>query len=133
MKRLSSYFAYGFIFFVPPAIALSIYLLSRDMTLSVYISIPVVIILSWWGFVLYNTKRIYMKGSIVYIYSLFSNKHTIINKDRYGEINKVLFYDPNFYCLLYYDDNNNGKNIYFMRNYLLDNFTDIIEELNSVE
>jgi len=80
-----------------------------------------------------KSRRVYVKDSTLYIYSLFSNKHFIIDKDKFGNIERTQFMNFSHYQVLYYDDANNDKYIYFLKNWLLFDFSDIVDQLNDVQ
>jgi hypothetical protein len=130
MKRLSSYAIYLFIVGGP---ILIIYQIISDRL--EFPRTPIgpdcgfLAFLIYLIFVALNTKRVIYKNSSIYLYNLFSNKFSIIYKEKIGSIKRLITFDPTSYKLLYYDDENNAKYIYFMRNFFLDDFNNIIDEL----
>jgi hypothetical protein len=129
MKRLSSYFIYLFIVVMPlgiiPLIISDGFTRDDMQGYCIYLSLIIFLI-----FVTYHSKRVFYKNSSIYLYNLFSNKFSIINKEKIGGIDRLISYDPNSYKLLYYDDENNVKYIYFIRNNSLGDFSNIIDEIN---
>ena len=132
MIRLSSLVGlYGFLLGIPVAcvIAITSTLGNKQLQVvfSIMFSIPLLLVL----LVFRRCKRVYYKDSSLYRYEPFSKKHIVVDKDEIGGINKILFYDPRFFKLVYYDDNKNSHYVYFSRNWwLLDDFNDIIKKIN---
>lgn len=92
--------------------------------------IPVVPIMLYWLFTFRRWKKVYYERGALYIYNIFSNDPIVVQKENIGGINKLMFYNPRFYKIVYYDGNEDAKYVYFQRNWFLDDFTDIIYKLN---
>jgi len=132
MTRLYSYAGlYGFILGIP-VFSLSVIILACIFAIDeIRISfIPVVPLMLYWLFTFRRWKKVYYESGSLYIYNLFSNNPTIVHKGDIGGINKLMFYDPRFYKITFYDENKDAKYVYFQRNWFLDDFSDIIDKLN---
>ena len=104
------------------------YIFSNSTTMLVLI--PVLPIMLYWLFTFRRWKKVYYERGALYIYDLFSNDPIVVHKDNIGGINRIMFYDPRFYKIVYYDENKDAKYVYFQRNWFLDDFTDILDKLN---
>lgn len=132
MKRLYSYFGlYGFVFGAP-IFALGIIMLTCIFAIDeIWMAfIPVVPIMLYWLFTFRRWKKVYYERGALYIYNIFSKEPVVVHKENLGGINKFMFYDPRFYKIVFYDENKNTKYVYFQRNWLLSDFSDIIDKLN---
>lgn len=92
--------------------------------------IPVGPIMLYWLFTFRRWKKVYYERGALYIYNPFSNDPIIVHKDNIGGINRLMFYDPRFYKIVYYDENKDAKYVYFQRNWFLDDFSNIIDKLS---
>ena len=88
----------------------------------------VLALVSYWMFIVSRSKRVYYKETSLYIYDLFSSKVIVLTKAEIGGIFKLTPLSG-FYKIVFYDDNNNAKSIYFSQNQWLSGFSDIIDEL----
>jgi hypothetical protein len=132
MTRLYSFVGlYSFVFGAPifsVTAFISMYIYSYNTLLLVLI--PVGPIMLYWLFTFRRWKKVYYEGESLYIYNLFSNDPIVVHKENLDGINRLMFYDPRFYKIVYYDENKDAKFIYFQRNWFLDDFTGIIDKLN---
>ena len=134
MKRLSSYLGLYFnvlgfpIFFI--AIIATVSTIAREALAPASVFLAIVILV--WLFTFRRWKGVYYKDGAIYIYDVFSNTPTVIEKDNIGEIIKPFGFGPNYYKLLYYDENKDAKYVWFQRNFWLDDFKDIISKINGV-
>jgi hypothetical protein len=132
MTRLYSFAGLYSVVFGGPIFSLiavvSMYIYSNSTVMLVLI--PVVPIMLYWLFTFRRWKKVYYERGALYIYNIFSNDLIVVHKDNIGGINRIMFYDPRFYKIVYYDENKDAKSIYFQRNWFLDDFTDIIDKLN---
>ncbi|HEY9001145.1 MAG TPA: hypothetical protein VIM89_07320 [Mucilaginibacter sp.] len=92
--------------------------------------VPVLPMMLYWLFTFRHWKKIYYENESLYIYNVFSKEPIVVQKENIGGINKVIFYNPNFYKLVYYDENKDAKYVYFYRNGALDDFSDLIDKIN---
>lgn len=91
--------------------------------------------LSFWAYIVYQSKRIYYKESELYLFNLFSNKVEVVKKDQGISIEKrsmSLFRDTGTYKLTYWVINDKVKAIWFAVNGFLDNPDEIINKINSL-
>ncbi|MGZ3755583.1 MAG: hypothetical protein ACXVAY_08095 [Mucilaginibacter sp.] len=132
MKRLYSYAGlYGFVFGAPIFSIVIIILVCIFAIGEISIAcIPVVPIMLYWLFTFRRWKKVYYERGSIYIYNIFSKNQTIVHKEDIGGINKLMFYDPRFYKIVFYDENKDAKYVYFQRNWLLNDFSDIIDKFN---
>ncbi|MDP9076551.1 MAG: hypothetical protein M3O71_03930 [Bacteroidota bacterium] len=131
MKRLYSYVGlYGFVLGAP-IFSLGIIILVCIFAIGgIWIAcIPVVPIMLYWLFTFRRWKKVYYERGSIYIYNLFSNTPTIVHKEDIGGIDKLMFYDPRFYRIIFYNENKDAEFVYFQRNWLLDDFGDIVDKL----
>lgn len=138
MKRLSSdsvYFsAFGFPFIIAFAV-IAFWTNISNPKESIGSTIFIFIIfLSFISFAFYlsviKSKRIFYSESSIYAYNLFSKKFIHITKDELRYVGRFFFFDPRFWKIVYYDQNGNLKSIYFIKSMLLDDFDEIVDELN---
>jgi len=132
MKRLHSYFGlYAFVFGAP-IFSLAIIILACIFAADVIWEsfIPVVPIMLYWLFTFRRWKKVYYERGSLYIYNLFSKSPIIVHKADIGGINKLMFYDPRFYKIVFYNENKEAKYVYFQRNWFLNDFSEIVEKFN---
>ena len=121
---------YGFLFGPPILSLVAIVFWMYSDGLIMPILILVLPLIMYWLFTFRRWKKVsYEKGSL-YIYNPFSNEPIVVHKENIGGINRLMFYDPRFYKLVYYDENKDAKYVYFQRNRFLDDFSDIIDKIN---
>jgi hypothetical protein len=133
MIRLYSYYGLYSFLLIPPvsAVGITIWAINiNDKATLIMYSIMASLVLLFWLVTFRRCKRVYYENTSLYIYGPFSKENIIVRKDNIGGINRILSYDPRFYKIIYYDDNNDAHYVYFQRNWLLSNFNDIIDKLN---
>jgi len=89
--------------------------------------------IGFWIYFISKARRVYYQDSSLYCYNLFSNKLQIITKDRLGNVDRWRVLDATNYKILYYDDDNNARTIYFMKNWFLPSFDTILDQLNAID
>jgi len=132
MKRLYSYSGLYDAIFGVPIFCLGIIILFCIFAIDQIgiACIPVVPGMLFWLFVFRRSKKVYYERGSLYIYDIFSSIPTIVHKDNIGSIDRVLFYDPRLFNLVFYDENKDAKYVYFSRNWFLSDFSEIIDKLN---
>lgn len=133
MNRLSSYSIYAFFCFPVLPIAV-IYDNYEDIlklnAFGIFLAVFSLAVTSYFCFFLSRSKRVFNENTSLYIYNLFSDKRVVLNKANVGGVRKYMFPTPLIWQILYYDENNNAKYVYFIRNALCPNFDDIVEQFN---
>jgi len=137
MKRLSSLLIY-IVILAMPLVPIELFYYNIDAVWHptpgiIFIFILFLAVAFYFIFFINRSKRVYYNGTSLYIYNLFSSSLVTINKHNIGSIERILFFDPNFWKIAYYDENQNAKYAYFIRNFLCDDFNTIIDEINSSE
>jgi hypothetical protein len=133
MNRLSSYSIYAFFCFPVLPIAVIYYNYSDILKVNsngVFSTVFCLAAISYFSFFLSRSKRVFYENTSLYVYNLFSEKKIVLNKANVGGIGKYMFLTPLIWKILYYDENNNAKYVYFIRNALCPNFDDIVEQFN---
>jgi hypothetical protein len=97
------------------------YFLSNDLILLIFLSAVIYIYIKF--------KRVYVKSSELYIYSLFSDKHIILNKQNLVSIGRFIPFDPFSYKIIYADEDGNTKTVYFIKDVFIFNMKNILENL----
>jgi len=132
MKRLYSFTGlYGFVFGAP-IFSLGILILVCIFAIHeiAIACIPVVPIMLYWLFTFRRWKKVYYDRGSLYIYNIFSKAPLIVHKENIGGVNKLMFYDPRFYKIVFYDENKDAKYVYFQKNLFLSDFSETIDKLN---
>src|SRR6185437_6130405 len=135
MIRLSSYSVYLWTFIAPVFfIGLINFIITNND--SIYFALFFLPVLTYWGYLIYQSRRIYYKDGELYLYNLFSKKFVVVKKDKFGSIDKSntsLLGNTGTYKLTYYDDENNAKYVFFSINNFIDNAEEIINKLNEID
>ncbi|HZW69217.1 MAG TPA: hypothetical protein VFF57_00020 [Hanamia sp.] len=136
MIRLSSYSVY-----FPPVILLvaiiviPVELVSNSAGLPWYTILFFLPFFAGAGYTIYRSRNVYYDKDELYLGRLFSNKLTLIRKDRLGSIDKLSWFSSNSmgnYRITYYDDDNNVKYVRFNLNIFLSDGREIIDKLNEI-
>ncbi|MBS1530591.1 MAG: hypothetical protein JSU01_09810 [Bacteroidetes bacterium] len=138
LKRLSSYIVY-LIFAMPLVVIIGAPFAVMYEGMPWAATFIFVLPLGFWGYFISKSKRVYYQDNSLYAYDLFSNNHRVITKDQLGSIERWSMVNDlisqrlsNAYRILYYDENNNDKKIYFYGNWFLSDFNTIIDQLNEI-
>ncbi len=138
MTRLFSYITYGLItvYFIASIMTVSIIfqlsgfsLLSGSSLLGIGILLSLACGLAGIAYWFYrHCKRVYLNGSSIYLYDLFSNKLEIIYKLQIVDI-EFYMSKPYTYTITYTNSKNEIKSVYFIKSFSIYNMDDIITDL----
>ncbi len=134
MVRLYSYSVYLVIFIIPAFFVVVATLSYGEPNELIYILFYLPIF-AFWVYIIYQSKRIYYKGSELYLFNLFSNKVVVVKKDQAASIEKrsfSFFRDTGTYKLTYWVSNDKVETIWFAVNGFLDDHDEIMDKINSI-
>ena len=121
---------YSFVFGLPifSLVAVVFWMYPDGLIMPVWVLVLPLIL--YWLFTFRRWKKVCYEHGALYIYNVFSNDPIVVQKENIGGVNRLMFYDPRFYKIVYYDENKDAKYVYFQRNSFLSDFNDIIDKLN---
>jgi len=82
----------------------------------------------YFSYMLWRSKRVFYKEGNLYVCELFSNKMKALIKENVGAVETFFPYSPFIWRIVYYNENQDRKIIFFIKNALCDNFANIVDE-----
>lgn len=136
VKRLSSNSVYLPVVVLAFAlVAIPVLTFSNDPEIPWYAALFFLPFFAFGGYSICRAKRVYYDMGELYLSGLFSNKLSVIRKDRLGSVDKLnwlLSDSRGNYRITYYDDDNNVKYVRFSLNSFLSDGEEIIDKLNEI-
>lgn len=129
MTRLYSYQIYIMIFMLPAFYVFAGFIAFAGGSFNA-IFLFFLLPLPYWIYVICYSRKVYYKDAELYVSGLFSNKFTIIKKDKVDRIDQSSSRRNIYsYKITYYDENDNVKHFYFGLNSFVNNGEKIVSGL----